>query len=288
MNYTALIENRRSVREFTDQKVCPCKLTEIKEYYHSHCKRLNADIKTALLVFDEEAREKLEGAAGYEQFLIGAPNYLVLLSENHALAPLIAGYMMQDLSLKLLDMDLGSCWITFTDSDAVKKALAIDSKLEVAAILAFGHGKKAPMRPRINILSMSNVDIKAKRRYMDPKKSVGDLTYLNVWGNRYGMEDYLGFFGDALWESLHAVSLAPSYLNRQAYAFVLRDGWVNLVSQPDVYNTDHDAALSLGAAMLNFDAVAENWAGKVHWQFAPPQEELELPQGYRAVARCAV
>ena len=67
MNYTALIENRRSVREFTDQKVCPCKLTEIKEYYHNGCKRLNADIKTALLVFGDEAKEKLEGAAGYEQ-----------------------------------------------------------------------------------------------------------------------------------------------------------------------------------------------------------------------------
>ena len=288
MNYSALIENRRSVREFLDKKVCPCKLTEIKEYYYNDCKRLNEDVKTALLVFGEEVREQLEGAAGYEQFLIGAPNYLVLLSEKHPLAALNAGYMMQDIALKLTDMDLGSCWITFTDSEAVKKALAIDSKLDVAAILAFGHGKKAPMRPRINIFSMSNVDIKAKRRYMDPKKSVEELVYLNVWGNRHGLDSYLGFFGDALWESLHAVSLAPSYLNRQAYSFVLRDGWVNLVSQPDFYNVDHDAALSLGVAMLHFDAVAESWTGKVNWQFEPAQEELALPQGYRIVARCAL
>ena len=288
MNYTALIENRRSVREFTDQRVCPCKLTEIREYYHNGAKRLNADIKTALLIFGEDAKGNLEGAAGYEQFLIGAPNYLVLLSEPHSQWALNAGYLMQDLSLKLSDMDLGSCWITFTDSEAVKKALSIDSRLDVAAILAFGHGKKAPMRPRINILSMSNIDIKAKRRYMDPKKSVGDLTYLNVWGNRYGLEDYLGFFGDTLWESLHAMSLSPSYLNRQAYALVLRDGWVNLVSQPDHYNTDHDGALSLGAAMLHFDAVAENWAGKVHWQFDVPQEDLGLPKGHRVIARCTV
>lgn len=282
MNYTALIETRRSVREFTDKKVCPCKLTEIKEFYHKDCKRLNTDIKTALLVFAEDAKEKLEGAAGYEQFLIGAPNYLVLLSENHPQAALNAGYMMQDLSLKLSDMDLGSCWITFTDSEAVKKALAIESKLDVAAILAFGNGKKAPMRPRINILSMSNVDIKAKRRYMDPKKSVGDLVYLNAWGNRYGLEDYLGFFGDALWESLHAASLSPSYLNRQAYGFVLRDGGVTLVSQPDLYNTDHDAALSLGIAMLHFDAVAENWSGKPGWNFSPAA--LELPRDHRVIA----
>ncbi len=288
MNYSALIENRRSVREFTDQKVCPCKLTAIREFYHQDCKRLVPEVKTALLVFGAEVREKLEGAAGYEQFLIGAPNYLVMLTEEHPQAVINAGYMMQDLSLKLSDMDLGSCWITFTDSEAVKKALAIDSKLQVAAILAFGHGKKAPLRPRINILSMSNVDIKAKRRYMDPKKSVGELVYLDIWGNRYGFESYLGFFGDMLWESLHAVSLAPSYLNRQAYAFILREGEIHLISQPDLYNNEHDGALSLGAAMLHFDAVAQEWAGKVNWQFGGTNSALELPAGHQVVASCGI
>ena len=288
MNYSALIENRRSVREFQDRPVPASVLAQIKEFYYEQCKRLIPEINTALLVFGEAAKEKLEGAAGYEQFLIGAPNYLVLLSENHSQASLNAGYMMQDISLKLSDMDLGSCWITFTDSEAVKKALAIDSKLDVAAILAFGHGKKAPLRPRINILSMSNIDIKAKRRYMDPKKSVSDLVFLNTWGNRRGVEDYLGFFEDMLWEALHAASLSPSYLNRQAYSFLLRDGEIILVSQPDHYNTDHDGALSLGAAMLHFDAVAEKWSGKVNWQFNPAQEGLELPRDCRAVARRAL
>lgn len=286
MNYTALIENRRSVREFTDEKVCPCKLTALKEYYHKDCKRLLPEVKTALLVFGEEVREQLEGAAGYNQFLVGAPNYLVLLSEKHPQALINAGYMMQDISLKLADMDLGSCWITFTDSEAVKKVLSIDSRLDVVAILAFGHGKKAPMRPRINILSMSNVDIKAKRRYMDPKKPLSELVFRNTWGNRYGVDSYLGFFDDMLWEALHAASLAPSYLNRQAYGFLLLDGGVALVSQPDDYNTDHDAALSLGAVMLHFDAVAETWAGKVNWQFGPEMAALALPEGFRQVAWC--
>ena len=286
MNYTALIENRRSVREFTDQKVCPCKLAEIKEFYNRDCRRLVPGLATALLFFDEAVKEKLEGAAGYNSFLIGAPNYLVLLSEKHPQAALNAGYMMQDISLKLSDMDLGSCWITFTNSDAVKQALAIESRLDVAAILAFGHGKKAPLRPRINILSMSNIDIKAKRRYMDPKKGISELVFLNTWGNRHGLDDYLGFFDDMLWESLHAVSLAPSYLNRQAYGFLLRDGRITLVSAPDAYNTDHDAALSLGIALLHFDAVAEKWAGKVRWDFT--STDAALPEGFRPIATTAV
>lgn len=286
MNYSLLIENRRSVREFTQQHVCPCALTKIKDYYYAACKRLDQNIKTALLIFGPEATERLEGTAGYERFLIGAPNYLVLLSEKSPLAGLNAGYMMQDLSLKLQEMELGSCWITFTSSEAVKKALSIESGLEVAAILAFGHGKPARRRPRINILSMSNVDISAKRRYMDPKQSVGDLVFLEEWGNTYKVGDYMGFFDDMLWESFYAVSQAPSYLNRQAYGFLIRDGKIHLVERPDSYNTRLDGDLSLGVALLHFDAVAEKWAGKVNWNFKPGN--VPLPEGYRAVASCTL
>lgn len=282
MNYSALIDSRRSVREFTDRQICPCKLTEIKEYYHKDCKRLDHSIITALLIMGTEAREELEGAAGYNQFLVGAPSYMVLLSEKHPQARLNAGYMMEDLVLKLEDMGLGTCWITFTDSDAVKKALAIESRLDVAAIVAFGHGKPARRRPRINILSMSNIDVFAKRRYMDPKKNISDLVFLNTWGNRRGVEDHMGFFGDMLWESLYAVSQAPSYLNRQAFGFLMQDNRLTLVATPDAYNTEADGELSLGIAMLHFDAVAESWSGKADWNFAP--EAVELPQDHRAVA----
>lgn len=286
MNYSLLIENRRSVREFTDQHICPCALTKIKDYYHESCRRLDSRITTALLVFGPDAKEKLEGAVGYERFLIGAPNYLVLLSEKSPLAGLNAGYMMQDLSLKLSEMELGSCWLTFGSSEAVKQALAIDSKLDVAAILAFGHGKPARRRPRINILSMSQVDINAKRRYMDPKRGISDLVFLEEWGNTYKVGDYMGFFDDMLWESFYAVSQAPSYLNRQAYGFLIQDGRIILVERPDSYNNRLDGDLSLGVAMLHFDAVAEKWAGKIRWDFKP--KNVNLPEGYRAIAACSL
>lgn len=286
MNYSVLIENRRSVREFTDQHICPCALTKIKDYYNESCRRLDSRLTTALLIFGSDVKQKLEGVAGYENFLIGAPNYLVLLSEKSPMAGFNAGYMMQDLSLKLSEMELGSCWITFTDSDAVKKALSIDSRMDVTAILAFGHGKPARRRPRINILSMSNVDIKAKRRYMDPKRSIGDLVFMETWGNTYKVGDYMGFFDDMLWEAFYAVSLSPSYLNRQAYGFLLHEGQVTLISTPDAYNTPLDGDLSLGIALLHFDAVAEKWAGKIRWDFAPAG--ISLPEGYKAIASCAL
>ena len=286
MNYAALIQNRKSVREFRD-KVVPFKLLgQIKTYYQKSVRRLIPGIDTELYLFGTDAREALEGAAGYNSFLVGAPQYLVLLSAEHPHAHLNAGFMMEDLILKLTDLDLSSCWVTFTDSEQVKEALGIDSELEVAAIVAFGYGVKTTRRLRLNIKSMSNIDIIAKRHYFEPKRSVSDLVHRGTWGSRDGLEDAIGFYDDMLWESFYAASLAPSYLNRQAYGFLLEPGSVTLVSTPDTYNTPIDGDLSLGIVLHHFTVVSENWAGKLSWKLDP--QGLELPHGHRAVASAAI
>ena len=284
MNYSALIQNRKSYREFTDKQVPFSLLENIKQYYNNSVRRLIPELKTQLYFFGTDTRAALEGAAGYNQFLVGAPQYLVLLSETHALAHLNAGYIMEDLILKLSDLELDSCWLTFTDSEEIKGVLGIDSELEVAAIAAFGYGKKTVKRLRLNIRSMSDVDIKAKYRYMEPKRSVNDLAFIDTWGNSHDLDRYIGFFDDMLWEALYAASLAPSYLNRQAYGFLFHDGCVSLVARPDRYNTEIDGDLSLGIVLLHFTAVAENWAGKINWNFAPSADGLQIPADHKLIA----
>ena len=288
MDYNALIQNRKSARQFTDQKVSAAVCAELETYYQNSCQRLVPGIRTELWIFGDNTKAALEGAAGYNQFLVGAPQYLVLLTEKAELAQENAGYIMEDLVLKLTDMDLGSCWLTFTDSQQVKQALGIASELEVAAIVAFGYAAKARKRMRINILSMSNVDISAKRHYFDPKRSVEDLVFLNTWGNTEGVDEFIGFYDDMLWEAFYAASLSPSYLNRQAYGFVISDGQVVLVSRPDEYNTELDGKLSLGVVMLHFAAAASAWAGHVTWKLGTDAKQIPLPEGYRVVASCSL
>lgn len=288
MDYNALIQNRKSARQFTDKKVSQTVCNELEAYYQNTCQRLVPGIRTELWIFGDNTKQALEGAAGYHQFLVGAPQYLVLLSEKAELAEENAGYIMEDLVLKLEDMGLGSCWLTFTDSEQVKQALGIDSGLEVAAIAAFGYGAKARKIMRLNILSMSNVDISAKRHYFDPKRPVSDMVFLNSWGERQGVDDYIGFYDDMLWEAFYAASLSPSYLNRQAYGFVIADGQVVLVSRPDEYNTEIDGKLSLGVVMLHFAAAASAWAGKITWKLGVDAKQIELPEGYSVVASCAL
>ena len=286
MNYAALIQNRKSVREFRDKVVPFSVLEQLKSYYRSSVRRLIPGIETQLYFLGTDAREALEGAAGYHQFLVGAPQYLVLLSQAHPHAYLNAGFVMEDLILKLTDLDLGSCWVTFTDSEQVKEALGIDAGLEVAAIVAFGYGVKTTRRLRLNIKSMSNIDIIAKRHYFEPKRSVSDLVHRGTWGSHDGLDSAIGFYDDMLWESFYAASLSPSYLNRQAYGFLLEPGSVTLVSVPDAYSTPIDGDLSLGIVLHHFTVVSENWAGKLSWRFDP--EGVKLPEGYKAIASAAI
>ncbi len=286
MNYSAMIQNRKSVRAFTDKPVPESLLQNIRNYYNTSVKRLLPQLETELYLFSEDAKEALEGAAGYNQFLVGAPHYLVLLSKPHGLAQINAGYIMQDLVLNLTDMDLDTCWVTFTDSQQIKEALRIPSHLDVAAIAAFGYGKKTTKRLRLNIRSMSNVDVAAKHRYMEPKRSIYDMVFLNTWGNIHNLDEHIGFFDDVLWEAFHAASLAPSYLNRQAYGFIIHDGRISLVRRPDVYTTENDGNLSLGIVLLHFNSVAENWLGNLYWLFGEEAAKLSLPEGHEVIATC--
>jgi hypothetical protein len=286
MNYAALIQNRKSVRAFREKQVPFQTLEQLKAYYRDGVQRLIPEIGTELYFFGTDAREALEGAAGYHKFLVGAPQYLVLLTESHPQAGLNAGFVMEDLILKLTDLQLDSCWVTFTDSDHVKDALGLESDLQVAAIAAFGYGEKTTRRLRLNIKSMSNIDIIAKRQYFEPKISVRDLVHREQWGSREGLEDAIGFYDDMLWEAFYAASLAPSYLNRQAYGFLLKPGSVTLVSKPDEYNTPIDSDLSLGIVLHHVTAVARDWAGNLRWRFDP--EGVDLPEGHRAVASAAL
>ena len=288
MHSRELIQNRKSVRAFADKPVFFGELDKVREYYNHSVRRLIPQIKTELRFFGADIQKELEGAAGYNQFLVGAPQYLVLLSEKHPLSCVNAGYMMQDMLLKLSDMDLDSCWLTFADSNDIKGVLGIAADMEVAAIAAFGYGKKTVRRLRLNLRSMSDVDVVAKHRYMEPKRSVQDLAYVETWANRYNLERYIGFYDDMLWEAFYAASLAPSYLNRQAYGFLLKPGSVTLVSKPDAYNTNIDRDLSLGIVLHHFTVTAENWAGKLIWRYGKVTADLELPEGYEIVATCAL
>lgn len=146
MNYSAMIQNRKSVRSFRSKGVSSESIGEIRTYFDKECMRLFPEIETQLVIVGGEAQKALEGSAGYEKYLIGAPHYLVLLSAPHENAGKNAGYLMEDMILKLTEMEIDSCWLTFTNSERVKFALSLSSPWRWRplwlSVTESGHGRR--------------------------------------------------------------------------------------------------------------------------------------------------
>ncbi|MCB6365464.1 nitroreductase family protein [Intestinibacillus massiliensis] len=286
MDYSAMSQARKSVRAFWDTPVPALTVDEIETYF-GRCKRLVPSIDVQMRIFERDVKEKLEGTAGYQGFMIGAPCYMVILSDEADHYIENAGFIAEDMILKMTELELSSCWITFSDGEEVKKALGIESDKRIGAIIAFGYGQRTSKKIRLNIKSMSNIDINVEREYYSPKLSIDELVHIQKWGGKSTIED-IGDTDSALWRALYAASLSPSYLNRQPYGFILDNGKVILVVKKDEHTDEVNEKLNIGIVMLHFSGVISQMLFNVDWHWGAPEQDLGLPADCSAVAYCLV
>ncbi len=263
MNYSEKIEKRESVRTFEEKEVSEKKIAEIKAYF-DEAMRLDPSIDVELQVFTGNAKNRLEGAAGYKGYALMAPAYLVILSEEKPHYLENAGYICEDMILKLVEMGLDNCWLSTGDAAATKRALLIESDKTVAALVAFGYGKREG-DIRIDIKTPSNVVTEARKGHAAEKIAESELVYQDKWKQPVNWES--GAVYKQLDEALYAASLAPSYLNIQPYRFVLRENYVLLVLDEKAAIEEKEAMLDLGAVMLNFAAVYQEKTHHGSWEF---------------------
>ena len=64
MNYSAMIQNRKSVRAFRGKEVPNEALAQLRTYYEKACPRLVPEIATELIVLDNAGRDYVEPSTG--------------------------------------------------------------------------------------------------------------------------------------------------------------------------------------------------------------------------------
>lgn len=288
MDYSAMIQVRKSVRAFLDTPVPAALLEELGRYFNEECKKLVPSLDADLRIFGSDVKEPLEGMAGYSEYTVGAPCYFAILSDKQDNAVENAGFIAEDLILKLTEHTLDSCWLTFQDGEVVKKALGIQSDKELCALVAFGHGRKTSKQIRLNIQNRSKVDVERLRTYYAPKLGIEELVYVETWGRSEGLYDVIGDMNSTLWRAFYAASLSPSYLNRQPYRFVVIGGTVVLVSIEEAATDVISQKLNLGIVMLHFSGVVSKMLYDVPWVMGEPEQKLELPVGCKVVSYCKV
>lgn len=286
MDYRKAAENRKSIREFTDKPVTREQKEAIYGYL-GECRRFLSEIETEFMMVDGADCQYLKGAAGYEGMTFEAPCYLILLSEVKPGYLENAGYMNEDLLLHLTDMGLDSCWLTVCDEPGLQALLDIRSDKKVAAVTAFGHGKKERSLTRLHIKSISDVDVITREGHVAPKITITEMVYGGKWGSEADLDE--GYVDDGLREAFYAASWAPTFLNRQSFRLLMTDGKLVLVKVMDSMTGEMDARLNCGAVMLNFAAVLdESRPFKTEWTPGGPEGLGQLPADCEAVAYCSL
>lgn len=284
MNYEELIQQRQSIRSFRDKAVSAEQMAEIKDYFNN-CERLIPDIRVSLELCTGDAGTRLEGVVGYRGNAFFAPLYLVLLSEEKEGFYENMGYMAEALSLKLTDMGLDACWLTVDHGDMVKKTLLLETALSPVAVIACGYGKPERGVLRIDIMTPADVKFEAREGHIAPKIAQSEMVYDGSWGVTPSWEE--DQFDPVLDKALYAATLAPSFLNRQTYRYLLKDRRVILCEKPEEMVSEADRKLGLGATMYNFHVIYTQYNHSGHgWKVGSVEDagELRLAEGYEAVA----
>ncbi len=269
MNYKNLISNRKSVREFKNKSIEQKYFNEIESYINNS-KKLLPEISVEMKIFDnKDSYAKLNKIAGYNGYMIEAPNYVILLSDNKKGYIENSGYVGERLMLKARDLGIDSCWITFEDSNAIKEKLSISSDKEVTAIIALGYEDEK----------------KAKNKSVSDRLGVEEIVYMNEWGNNANVSELEERY---LLEAFTYARMAPSSLNRQPWRFIIDGGNIVLAVKKDGFASDYEASIDTGIAMLYFSLIIDTTMFDLKWNVGNVDKDYKIPDDYEVVGYCSI
>ncbi|HOK48886.1 MAG TPA: nitroreductase family protein [Sedimentibacter sp.] len=285
MKYKEIISEIKSVRLYKKDQVAPDLFKELQEYFEGG-KRLFDDIEVELIRKDrDEVYEQLKDSAGYNKRMIEAPHYLIFLSEEKEHYIENAGYRVQDLMLKAWSLGIASCWISFDDGEDVKKKLNIISDKKLVSLIALGYenpqSKVLYEKGKYNTSS----NVKVIEDNTSERLGIRDLVFIKEWGEKADPDELVNY---GLLEGFFYGILAPSYMNRQPWRFIVDQGTVVLTLKKDIYVTEYEEKIDTAVIMLYFDAIMESTLTDISWKFGKPEKDYKVPDDYKIVAYCVV
>lgn len=281
--YEDIVSKRHSVREYEDKQVSEEIITEINSYTKSIVGLTDAD--TEIMIIDGSKYHGMINAAGYNGFLVKAPKYILILSDESKHYLENAGYIGQDITLKITGLGLDTCWMTIVNPDALKKAIGIDNNKIPAALIAFGYGKEQEIEKRLDIKNPSHVKMVETESKAAPKIDLSEFIFDKVYGRAIDESKlYTGLI-----DALLAASRSQSFFNRQPYRIIVDDAEVALIGLNDELTGDVDAHLNYGICMFDFYAVlSATRRDAPKWTFEKWNGDLKLPKNAEFVAKCRI
>lgn len=269
MNYKKLISNGKSVREFKNKSIEEKYFNEIESYIKNN-KKLLPEINIELKIFsNEDIYEKLNKVAGYNGYMIEAPNYVAMLSDVGQGYIENSGYIGERLILKARALDIDSCWITFKDSDTIKEKLNILSDKEVTAIIALDYAE--------------NKNTKNKRG--SDRLGIEEIVYMDDWGKNASVTE---LEERGILDAFSYARMAPSTLNRQPWRFIIDGRRIILAVKKDDFTSDYEKSIDAGIAMLYFGLIIDTTMFDLKWSIGNLNKDYKIPDNYEIMGYCSI
>jgi len=178
MNLKDVLEQRHCCRKFSKKDVNQRKIIEIVEAATLAPSAGNISTVRIIIVKDQNKKNNLADAALNQLFIAEAPYILVVCSDSsqskasygkrgEMYTTQQAGAAIENMFLKITDLDLNTCWIGAFDEVAVKRALAIPDNVKVEAMLPVGQGAE---------------EISLKKRIERKKMDIKHVIFFNKYG----------------------------------------------------------------------------------------------------------
>lgn len=140
------IYSRRSIREFTDEKISPEDLNEIIKAGIWAPSGLNNQPWRFVVVQDEERRKQLSSTTHYSHIVLSAPALIAVYLDTSAMYDDVkdhqaAGACIQNMLLAIEALGLGAVWLgqILKKKQQVNTILEVKDNFDLMAVLAIGH-----------------------------------------------------------------------------------------------------------------------------------------------------
>ena len=156
MTVSEAIKSRQSVRSYLDKPVQQDTLDELFEAARLAPSAGNRQEWRFVAVTDPEMRMKLARAAAGQAFVGEAACVIAACAETdgHAMRcgqlsyPIDVAIAIDHMTLRAVELGLGTCWIGAFSEDEVKKLLGIPAPVRVVELLTVGYPRDARVREK--------------------------------------------------------------------------------------------------------------------------------------------
>lgn len=261
----AIIEKRKSVRNYESKKIEPTALEALKNYAEQEWQG-PFETKPFFRILDlSEFPDKAKGKLGSYGLIRGAHTYIAGAVEDSDEGMLDYGYCFEKIVLKATELGIGTCWLGGT----FKKTL-----INQLFIAKFG------MKPLQVVPAISPIGYEvAQKAILDRVLKAVMKTHL-----RKEWEELFNFVGGdkpltpseagSYERALEAVRIAPSAVNQQPWR-IWKEPGKNIFHFLTVGNT----LMDMGIAMAHFEMVASELGLPGEWVI-DPMKDLKEPLRY--------